>query len=181
MATFTQIGSAVTVGAGGATSISFTSIPATYTDLVIQFSGRSTSSTGSYDPLIYRFNTSASGYSARDVGGNGASAGSGSNTTMTSAGAGWTGGRATDYGICNGSSTSSTFTNGAFYIPNYAGSNQKSSSLDYVNENNSSTAHMELAALLWTGTAAITQIDLALYYGSFAQYSTAYLYGVSNA
>jgi hypothetical protein len=34
MATFTQIGSAVVVGSGGAAAIDFTSIPSTYTDLL---------------------------------------------------------------------------------------------------------------------------------------------------
>ena len=166
---------------GSQASISFTVIPSTYTDLCIKFSARSTSSTGNYDPLIYRFNTSATGYNVKDIGGAGSGSGtSGSNTTMTSAAATWTAGRATDYGIDNGAMTASTFTNGEFYIPNYAGSSQKSFSLDYVNENNAALAHSELVAGLWTGTAAITQIDLALYYGSFSQYSSFYLYGVKK-
>lgn len=180
MANTFELISAVTVGAGGASSISFTSIPSTFTDLCLKLSLRSTSSTGNYDPLIYRLNSSSLGYTAKDVGGNGSAAGSGSNTTMAST-AGWTGGRATDYGIDNGNNTASTFSSAEFYIPNYAGSNNKSLSFDTVLENNGSTAYIELAALLWSNTAAITQFDLGLYYGNFAQYSTAYLYGVKNA
>ena len=41
MATYTLI-SSVTVGAGGASSIDFTSIPSTYTDLLVKISARST-------------------------------------------------------------------------------------------------------------------------------------------
>lgn len=178
--TFKKIAT-IEVGAGGSASISFTSIPATYTDLVIKFSLRSTSSTGNYDPLIYRLNSSASGYTAKDIGGDGSTAGSGSNTTMASAAAGWTAGRALDRGIDNGAMTASTFSSGEFYIPNYAGSNNKSLSLDAVEENNATFAASEMAAPLWSNTAAITQIDLALYYDSFTQYSTATLYGISNS
>jgi hypothetical protein len=38
--TYIQIGSTVTVGAGGSTTITFSSIPATYTDLILKFSLR---------------------------------------------------------------------------------------------------------------------------------------------
>jgi hypothetical protein len=44
MPTFTQIGTAQVVGSGGAASMSFSAIPATYTDLVIFVSARNTSS-----------------------------------------------------------------------------------------------------------------------------------------
>jgi hypothetical protein len=40
--TYTLINSSVTVGSGGAADIEFTSIPATYTDLLLVLSGRGT-------------------------------------------------------------------------------------------------------------------------------------------
>jgi hypothetical protein len=40
MATTYEIIASVTVGSGGAANIEFTSIPATYTDLVVLFSAR---------------------------------------------------------------------------------------------------------------------------------------------
>jgi hypothetical protein len=40
MATTYDLISSVTVGSGGAANIEFTSIPATYTDLVVLFSGQ---------------------------------------------------------------------------------------------------------------------------------------------
>ena len=46
----------VTVGAGGAASIDFTSIPGTYTDLLVLISARSTRSTDYRDELFIRFN-----------------------------------------------------------------------------------------------------------------------------
>jgi hypothetical protein len=54
MATYTLINS-VTVGSGGAASMEFTSIPSTYTDLVVKISGRS-DNTGSFANYL-RFNS----------------------------------------------------------------------------------------------------------------------------
>ena len=80
--------------------------------------------------------------------------------------------------------TPNTFSNGEMYVPNYAGSTQKSASLDSVAENNASTAYMAMQAGLWTGTAAITSIALTPDTStspSFSQYSTATLYGIKNS
>ena len=77
--------------------------------------------------------------------------------------------------------TASTFGNSEFYIPNYTGSTNKSISSDGVSENNATGAYTRLVAGLWSQTSAITSIDLVPDTGDFAQYSTAYLYGVSNA
>jgi hypothetical protein len=77
--------------------------------------------------------------------------------------------------------TANTFSNGEIYIPNYAGSNYKSWSSDAVTENNATSADMSLVAGLTSITAAITSITIAGAAGNLVQYSTAYLYGVSNA
>jgi len=166
MPTFTQIGSAVTIGAGGAASIEFTSIPNTYTDLCLFISTRSAG--GSSDVAI-TFNTSGGTYSQKRLTGNGSTAIS-------------EGGTNTPFRNNSSGDTASTFANSVAYIPNYAGSTQKSFSVDSVNENNATTARAQLTAGLWDQTAAITKITLTIP-GSenFTQYSTAYLYGVSNA
>ena len=166
--TFELIASS-TVGSGGAASIDFTSIPSTYTDLVVKLSAR-TSSTGSiYEWLYIKFNSSTSGYSYRLLQGNGSSAASYNNTTQYAG------------DITDGTATASTFGNYEVYIPNYAGSTNKSYSVDAVTENNGTTAVADLVAGLLSNTAAITAINLTPRNGSFVQYSTAYLYGVKNA
>jgi hypothetical protein len=181
MANTFELIQATTLGSSQA-SIGFTVIPSTYTDLVIKLSARSTIGGGvNWDPLLYRFNTSTSGYSTRELEGTGSAATSSSATTATSTAATGTWGRLHDYGITTSNQTASTFSSIDIYIPNYAGSTQKSLSMDSVYETNATAAYAELVAGLWTGTAAITQIDLALKDGSFAQYTTAYLYGVKNA
>jgi hypothetical protein len=174
MATYTFI-SSVTVGSGGAANIEFTSIPATYTDLVVLLSVRSTRTSDYRDELFIRFNSdSGNNYSVRNLIGAGSSAGSGSSLTTNYLKRGTA---PTD------TATTSTFSNNIIYIPNYTSSNQKSVSTDEVTENNSSTNnYLESRAGLWTGTSAITSITFTFEVGpNFAQHSTAYLYGISNA
>ena len=169
MPTFTQIGTAQVVGAGGAPEITFTSIPSTYTDLCLKVSVRSARS-ATWDNLQLKINNSTSNMSYRYIVGNGASATSGSLSVF------YVG------DIPAASATSSTFANQEIYFPNYAGSANKSASSDSVAETNATTAYAYLGAHLWSQSTAIN--ELTLFTGNlenFAQYSTAYLYGVSNA
>lgn len=172
MPTFTQIGTAQVVGAGGAANITFSTIPSTYTDLVIKYSLRSNVS-GVNESVGIRFNSdSGANYTYKRLYGTGSAVGSDSPGSNYS----WGGYVAGD------TSTASTFGNGEMYVPNYAGSTNKSNSADGVGENNSSTAFMSLHANLWSNSAAITSITLLPINGtSWNQHSTAYLYGVSNS
>jgi hypothetical protein len=168
--TFTQI-AAVTVGAGGAASIDFTSIPSTYTDLCLKVSARSSrSSTG--DTLFLKFNATSSTYTNRRLYAFGSTAAS---DTFTSAGliAG---------SIPASTNTSNTFSNLETYVPNYLSGNQKSISLDGVQESNTTSDNwLNFVAGLWDGTSAITSIGLTCDVGNFVQYSTATLYGIKNS
>jgi len=168
MATTYTLISSVTVGAGGTATISFTSIPQTYTDLVLVTSTRTNRASNINDELNITFNSNTSSYTYRRLlGESTASSDSGSTRTVL---------------IVNGStSTASTFDNSSVYIPNYTGSNNKSFSVDSLMENNATAAARQLVAGLWSNSAAITQIDLTSSSSSnFVQYSTAYLYGISN-
>jgi hypothetical protein len=170
MPTFTQIGSAVVVGSGGATEMDFTSIPATYTDLVLKISARSNRAAANIDEVYLRINGNTGNFSNRYLQGNGSAASSSSGSFAL-----WT-------GYCPAASaTASTFSNSEIYIPNYAGSNNKSMSIDTVQEDNSSVGYQTLHANLWNVTSAITSLRIYPLTGSFVQHSTAYLYGVSNA
>ena len=80
MATMTAL-STVTVGAGGAATISFSSIPQTYTDLKIVFSGRSARTASAYDSLFVKFNSTTTTYAGRRLYGENGSAGSDTVTT----------------------------------------------------------------------------------------------------
>jgi len=167
MATYTLI-SSVTVGSGGAASIEFTSIPNTYTDLAISTSQR-ISSASPWSDVSVSFNNSTSNLSSLWLNAEGGS----------TVGYG-TSGSAIYYWTAANSATSNTFGNGFIYIPNYAGSNFKSVSIDNVGENNAANTILVFTAGLWSNTSAITSVKLTGA-NNFMQYSTAYLYGISNA
>ena len=165
--TYVKIAS-VTVGAGGAADIEFTSIPATYDDLVLKVSHRATVNIG-IAAVLLQYNANASSYSYRRLLGDGNTAASATDTTSAVA-------------IAQGANaTASTFGNLEIYIPNYAGSTNKSASADNGNETNATTEYLSLYAHLWSNTAAITSVKLLLSSGNFAQYSTAVLYGIKKS
>jgi len=159
----------VTVGSGGAANIEFTSIPQTYTDLLVKASVRDARTGDIFSNLLIRFNGSSSNLSARRLFGNGTSAASSapSSSIVT---------------VLNGPlSTSNTFSSGEFYIPNYTSANNKSVSTDIVTENNATESYQELNAGLWSDSSAITSITLLSNYSvNLVQYSTATLYGIKK-
>ena len=150
--------------ASTATSITFSSIPATYTDLCLKLSIRTDKATLG-DVWLLKLNTSSANFTARWIEGNGASASSGSSIL---------------YGALVGSSaTASTFNNTEIYFPNYAGSTNKSFSIDATTENNATTSYADLIASLWSQTTAINQLTLKSGNAqNFTQHSSAYLYGI---
>jgi hypothetical protein len=159
--------SSVTVGAGGAASINFTSIPQTYTDLILVVSGRSTVS-GVGDTAKIAINGSTATFTSKVLEGSGASVSSANTTYQTG-------------GIVGSTSTTNTFSNFSIHLLNYTGATNKSWSVDSVTENNATTAYQDLVAGVWATTSAITSISLTLVVGpNFAQYSTAYLYGLTK-
>jgi hypothetical protein len=166
--TYTLIASS-TVGSGGASSIDFTSIPSTYTDLVLKISARTTRSGQFSDAISLSINGVSTNQSSRYLEGSGAATGSGTLSSFRTQATGAT-------------ATANTFGNSEYYIPNYAGSAHKSASSDGVSENNATDASAWLVANLWSSTAAINQLTITdLNSATFVQYSTAYLYGVKNA
>lgn len=176
MATTYEAIATVTVGSGGASSIDFTSIPQTYTDLVVKASIRSNLAQSYGDWISVRFNgNSSSTYTTKRLRTNPTS------STVTSDGD-------TNYTqlvqgqAASANATASTFGNTEFYIPNYAGSSNKSVSSDFTPENNDSNIIRGIAAGIWANTSAITQVTLIPQDGtSFNQYSTATLYGIKNS
>jgi hypothetical protein len=155
-----------------AASVTFANIPQTgYTDLKVVISGRgSTTSSAGREALLssIKFNSTATTYTSRWLRGNGAAAASFNGADLS--------------GYVPASNwTANAFSNTEIYIPNYAGSTAKSYSIDNVSEQNVATydSGLGLGAGFWNGTAAITQIDFSLDYGSWVQYSTFSLYGLA--
>ena len=158
--TYTLIASN-TVGSGGVSSVTFSSIPSTYTDLLLKASVNG----ASLASLAVSYNGSTTNFTNKWLEGNGATAASGSNA-------------ASGRFIGLPSTAASVFSSVEFYIPNYASANYKSYSSDSVTEANATTAYADLIAGLWSDTAAITSI--AISGTTLSQYSTFYLYGISK-
>ena len=170
--TMTLIGSPIVVGSGGASSVTFSSIPATYTDLVVKCSIRSTGGT-SQDYISFTFNGSGgTAYSDKRLEGYGSSTGSASDSSAAAVYA---------YLANGNTSTTSTFSNAEIYIPNYTSANYKSFSIDGVTENNATAALDSLVTGLWSNTSAVTSISIICGNGNVAQYSTFYLYGIASS
>lgn len=170
--TYNKIAS-VAVGVAGAATMDFSSIPGTYTDLLLKITTRDTAATANTGAVKVTVNASATTYTNRNVrgAGTGTPTSSSAVTTYIDAGLGST--------MPTAGNTASTFSNIEIYITNYAGSTNKSFSVDAVGENNATAAYAGTLAGLWSTTSAITAISIAAT-TLFSQYSTATLYGISN-
>lgn len=159
--------STVTVGSGGAGSISFTGIPATATDLLITFSLRTDRSGLDPDVQNFYFNDNGASYTTKRLRGNGSGVTSSSpfylNPLATS-----------------DDQTANTFSSGQIYVPNYAGSTNKTASVEMVTETNATEAWQVISAMTWANTSAITSVQIAGAGGNFRQYSTASLYTITK-
>jgi hypothetical protein len=166
--TMVLIGSPI-VATGVETSINFTAIPQTYTDLKLVCSTRFTAQ---IEWLTLTINSSTANIAGRYLYGPGT--GSAASGTIAAGGlltpsvpSGWTG---------------STFSSNEFYIPNYTSTNNKPIAIDGVNEQNATGADIMLSAVLWSGTSAITSVGVQPTSSfAFAANSTFYLYGINNS
>ena len=159
--------SSSTVGSGGASSITFSAIPATYTDLLIKISARDADTSGALTALS--FNGVTTNLSSKAIRGTGSAVNSAtfaSNIYIASE---------------PGAYTASVFSSSDTYIPNYTSANYKSVSDDSTGENNATASEMKLNAGLWSATSAITSIILTPGVSPYVQYSTFYLYGIKNS
>lgn len=172
--TYTLISSTTVVGST-TSQVDLTSIPATYTDLVVRLSIRSNDGGGVYDDTYVRFNSSsATTYSTTLMQGNGATAISSRSSTVTAL-------QNLKSSVGSGA-TASTFNNYEIYIPSYTASQNKPISGFAVTENNATTAYASGYAGLWQNTAAITTISFTPVVANFfAAGSSFYLYGIKNS
>lgn len=156
-------------------SVTFTSIPNTYTDILFRISAREASS-NPWSDLRIGFNGSTSDFTWRGL--------YALNTTTGSNSGTGTGGR-TVGNIAADSNTSNTFSNLDIYIPNYASTSYaKSISTDSAVENNGTNNILQLAATLWNPSTQAAIYEATFTNSNSANFmvdSTFYLYGISNS
>jgi hypothetical protein len=163
--------------ASNTASVTFSAIPATYTDLVLRCSVRTTYSGGN-DLLQINFNSdspsSGTKYSQTFLNTPSGSANSGQNSN----GPIWY-----SVKIPANSSTSNTFSSTEMYVPSYTASQNKPMSiLDVWEQNSAADADISAHATLWSDTTTISSIALSPYLtASFASGSSFYLYGIKNS
>ena len=170
MATYTLISSNVL--SSSTASVTFSSIPATYTDLVLRMSLRAESPDPAGDRIKVVLNGSSSSiYSMTNITGSGGAGGYGSavlssQTFLT-------------FRYTNQSGmTTNAFGSAEIYIPSYTASQNKPMSGISVQETNASTARMSATAGLFSSTSAITSIQILPYELNWDIGSSFYLYGI---
>lgn len=172
MATYKLIAS-TTLSTNG--NISFTSIPSTYTDLVIRMTAQGSASGLNNDTFKLTFNaSSAANYKYSSLFGNTTTVSATNSTGQTALvfkqiGAAGSG----RYGIAE------------VYLSNYAASTAyKSMVVDAVAMDASNTVNLNILAInagYWNSTSAINQIEIAPSTGNFVSGSTFSLYGIKNS
>lgn len=167
--TYTLINS--TSLSSSAASVTFSAIPATYDDLILQISARA-DNTGLL--LQMTLNSATSTYSNTLLLGNGSTSSSTRNTGQSYLRVGY---------VNPSGSTASTFSSGEIYIPKYRSTTDKPISSIGFTEDNATTAYIANYANLWGTSSAITSItlDMAASSQNFVSGSTFWLYGIKNS
>jgi hypothetical protein len=152
----------VTVGSGGASSITFSDIPGTYQHLQLRLLWRS----GSAAEITVSLNsdTTNSNYYRHFLQGSGSGAAAGANQLRTSGGY---------YEVAT-----STHTASVIDLLDYASTSKNKTLRTLWGFDNNGSGYVGLTSGLWMNTAAVTAIALAPTAGTFSQHVTAALYGV---
>lgn len=161
-----------TVGAGGAASITFSSIPSTYRHLQIRLLVRSTTVT-TQSVAYMQFNSdTAANYSYHELTGQGSTAGAGGSASVT-------GPRIAIYP--GASSTASMFGVGVIDILDYKDTNKYTTYRSLNGNDQNGSGYVILFSGNWRNTAAVSTITIGDNSGgNFVQYTQAALYGIKG-
>lgn len=160
-----------TVGAGGTATITFSSIPSTYTHLQIRAITQTQYASADYAGAVIRFNSdSASNYATHRFYGVGTNLGYSTSTINATSIEG-------PFSLLTPSS--SAFSPNIIEILDYKDTNKFKTVRSYGGYNNSAGAGVTgLYSGLWRSTSAISTITLTAAINTFKQYSSFALYGI---
>jgi hypothetical protein len=173
--TMTLINSYTVVGTSTST-IDFTNIPNTYSDLFIKFSPRHTTAGGEDTPYV-RFNgdSASNYYFVFGSGRGGVPTASGQNPGTSL----WCG------TVPGAGDTAGAFSNIEVYVPNYASTTlKKAMRFEGMTSGMTGSMYQRTGGGYWGATAAaINRVTLGIVSGSynFAAGTTAYIYGIKNS
>jgi hypothetical protein len=155
-----------TVGGGGAASVTFSSIPSTYTHLQIRLSGNA----GSSD-TFYRLNgDTGSNYIRHYLYGSGTSAAAGASLAQSSG----------SLGYIAVTADTNIFGAAVFDLLDYANTNKYKTTRSLTGYDNNGGGLIVLYSGLWLNTAAVTSITVLPNTGNFNQYTSVALYGIKG-
>jgi hypothetical protein len=162
----------VTVGAGGSTSVSFTSIPSTYSHLQLRILAQFDDTSDGFGGMSLRFNSdSGNNYTRHDLLGDGVAAATGSGTASNTA---------ANIGRFLFTPSSSVFGVAVVDILDYADTNKYKTvrALGGVDKNTS--GDVRINSSVWVNTAAISSITIPAPTYYLKQYSQIALYGIKG-
>lgn len=161
-----------TVGSGGTTTITFSSIPQTYTHLQLRVLQRGTGSGSNYtNKLQFNGDTTSANYREHYLYGDGASAVAGSVQQWYIA----------QGAIPAAGNTSGIFGTAVVDILDYTNTSKNKVVRTLSGFDANGSGEIMFDSLLWINTGAINQITMEVYTTNFAQYSQIALYGIKGA
>ena len=160
-----------TVGGGGASSITFSSIPSTYKHLQIRgIAQRTTASTFSAVNIVFNSDTTNTNYARHDLYGTGAATGASGIPTASNTSKAY---------VYVGSG--SAFGPAVIDILDYTDTNKYKTLRGLGGVDNNGSGLVAFNSSLWLSTSAITSITLTIdTSATFSQYSSFALYGIKG-
>jgi hypothetical protein len=167
--------STVTVGSGGSSSITFSSIPATFTHLQLRCLAKNTTA-GSGDQayqIAFNSDTTYTNYRTHYLQGEGSAAYSGGAQVS---------GLYAVIGQAPKAGSTSVFGVSVTDILDYTNTSKNKITRTLDGDDMNGSGAVNLRSALWLNTSAINRIDITLYAGlTFAEYSKFALYGIKGA
>jgi hypothetical protein len=167
--------STTTVGSGGVSSITFSSIPSTYQHLQIRAIAQASGGSSGLQDLSINFNsdTTGSNYYNHRLWGNGASA--------SATGFAGGGGYYLYQGVVANTSSTNIFAGLVIDVLDYANTNKNKTVRSLSGTDLNGSGQVGLQSGLWINTGAVTSITVSIPSGSnINQYSQFALYGIKG-
>jgi hypothetical protein len=164
----------VNVGAGGSATVTFSSIPSTYTHLQLRAISRDGAAGSVATPIYFRWNSNTSNYAFHYIFGNGTSASGQAYTGQAYAQAGF---------AAPGSAPANVFGAYVMDILDYANTNKNKTfrTLSGYESNSGNTDNAVAFESSWVAdTTTISSITIFPGSGNIAQYSSFALYGIKG-
>jgi hypothetical protein len=160
-----------TVGAGGASTITFSSIPSTYTHLQIRYTARQDAS--AIGQVFFRVNSDTGGnYSSHLLYGDGGGVAAGSYTSDNYSRTGLLGGT---------SLASNIFGVATIDILDYANTNKFKTTRTLSGIDANGSGYVWYTSSNWRSTSAVTSLSFFAEHGNFIQNTQFALYGIKGA